>query len=101
MIKNLELDPNRMADSTTENSISCEERLVDLSAYYDGELDGDSHNEMEIHLNGCQACRETLSEMSRLSTALHSMVGNRGPQKSLLDEIMMRVKAEEDNKLLS
>jgi len=42
-----------------------------LSAYLDGELNRQESLEVEKHLQSCQACREELEELKRVSSLLH------------------------------
>jgi anti-sigma factor (TIGR02949 family) len=41
---------------TDAGVIDCEEALRRLFEYLDGELHGDRHREMEVHLERCRSC---------------------------------------------
>jgi anti-sigma factor (TIGR02949 family) len=41
---------------TDADVIDCEEALRRMFAYLDGELYGDRHREMEVHLERCRSC---------------------------------------------
>ncbi len=51
-----------------------------LSAYKDGELDGERSEEISLHLRNCAACREELAELERVDSLVKDM------QKLELDE---------------
>lgn len=44
-----------------------------LSAYLDGELDGDARQALEAHLEECGACRQVEADMRRIVTAAREM----------------------------
>ena len=44
-----------------------------LSAYKDGELDGELSEEMSLHLRNCAACREELAELERVDSLVKDM----------------------------
>ena len=52
---------------------NCKDYTVDLSAYFDGELEGKAKDALEAHLNGCEGCRARLDNMSRLRVALSGL----------------------------
>jgi anti-sigma factor RsiW len=75
-------------------SKGCKSFAVDLSAYFDGELEGDSLRHMEAHLADCAGCRDTLKRFSKLRSALHALA--RPPRRgSILEDLQSRL-AEED-----
>lgn len=49
---------------------TCERFAVDLSAYFDGELDGAELVAVEQHLSGCGACTEKLEKLNKLRVAM-------------------------------
>jgi anti-sigma factor RsiW len=74
----------------------CKAYAVDLSAYFDGELEGAPLQAMETHLAACEGCRDTLQRLARLRSALHAMTrptGRRG--RSVLEDLKARL-ADED-----
>lgn len=44
-----------------------------LSAYKDGELDGDLSEKMSLHLRNCTACRKELAELERVDSLVKDM----------------------------
>ncbi|MCZ6554097.1 MAG: zf-HC2 domain-containing protein [SAR324 cluster bacterium] len=76
---------------------ACEAIAVDLSAYYDGELEGDRTTAVEAHLSDCAACRSQLDKMAKLSNALRA-IGNLGAPKRPLIEELLRELDKEDRK---
>lgn len=79
------------------NNPACEAIAVDLSAYYDGELEGDRTAAVEAHLSDCAACRSQLDKMAKLSNALRA-IGNLGAPKRPLIEELLRELDKEDRK---
>lgn len=77
-------------------SKGCKSYAVDLSAYFDGELEGDSLERMERHLDGCEGCRDTLERLGKLRSALHSLARPPRRRNSILDELKARMEEEED-----
>jgi hypothetical protein len=51
----------------------CQEFAVELSAYFDGELEGDSKAALERHLEHCESCHKRLDGMTRLRVALTAL----------------------------
>lgn len=47
--------------------------MIRLSAYLDGELDGPTQRETEIHLAMCPSCAARLAELRALSTAFDAL----------------------------
>ncbi len=47
-------------------SKACRQLFVDLSAYSDGELEGEARATIEQHLLVCEACRLRLDQMIRM-----------------------------------
>ncbi len=45
----------------------------ELSAYKDGELDGDLSEEISLHLRNCAACRKELAELERVDSLVKDM----------------------------
>ena len=45
----------------------------ELSAYKDGELDGNLSEKMSLHLRNCAACRKELAELERVDSLVKDM----------------------------
>ena len=69
----------------------CGKYSVDLSAYSDGELDGDELQEMEAHLGECGACTEGLNKLKKLHNAVSSMVKAPTHHRSVLDDLKAKL----------
>ncbi|MDH4225279.1 MAG: zf-HC2 domain-containing protein [Deltaproteobacteria bacterium] len=54
-------------------STICKQYAVDLSAYFDGELDADETRFLEAHLATCTDCRESLAKMDSIRSTLRAM----------------------------
>jgi anti-sigma factor RsiW len=46
---------------------------MELSALFDGELEGEQRQVVEAHVQGCEACRKRLDGMGRLRRALSAL----------------------------
>ncbi len=66
---------------------SCEQFSTDLSAYFDGELDGADRAAMELHLSACEACRNTLDRMRILRSAMTRLSAAMPRGGSVLDQL--------------
>lgn len=73
----------------------CESFAVDLSAYFDDELDAKETALVEEHLSGCAACQGNLAKMRRLRDALHRSSGPAGPASRLVEDLMRALKGED------
>ena len=74
----------------------CKAYAVDLSAYFDGELEGAARQDMEAHLGACEGCRDTLQRLARLRSALHAMARPTGRRsRSVLEDLKARLAEEE------
>lgn len=78
-------------------SKGCKTYAVDLSAYFDGELEGEAAERMEKHLGTCEGCREALGRLGKLRSALHSLARPSQPGRSILSDLKARM-AEESRK---
>ena len=76
----------------------CEAIAVDLSAFYDGELEGERSAAVEAHLRDCLACRSHLENMSKLSKALHSIGSLGAPRRPLVEELLREFDKEDQEK---
>lgn len=76
----------------------CKKYSVDLSAYFDGELEGKELAQMEAHLADCENCRSGLDKMTLLSSALSSISQSPIHRRSVLKDLRAKLKLgdEED-----
>jgi len=76
-------------------SKGCKAYAVELSAYFDGELEADEQARLEAHLTECAGCRDTLQRLGKLRTALHAL--SRPPHRrgSILQDLQARLLEEE------
>jgi anti-sigma factor RsiW len=64
--------------------MTCEETRGLLSAYQDGELQGDRLGQVESHLQTCAECAAILKRNLKLSEAIRSQAPSYAPSESLL-----------------
>jgi anti-sigma factor RsiW len=57
-----------------------------LSAYKDGELDGDLSEKISLHLRNCAACRKELAELERVDLLVKGM-----PKLELHDSFFLQI----------
>ena len=69
----------------------CGKYSVDLSAYFDRELEGDALGEMEAHLEECEACTEGLKKLDRLHNAITSLAQAPTHRRSVLDDLKAKL----------
>jgi len=62
----------------------CPKYSVSLSAYFDGELDGEDQRAMEAHLASCPGCTADLEKFRRLRATLRGSPGGT-PARSVLE----------------
>jgi len=55
-----------------EQTVSCDEVLDELAAYYDGELDLKLHYSIEDHLNTCTGCKAEFEKIKKLGDLIRS-----------------------------
>lgn len=69
---------------------NCQKYSVDLSAYFDGELNGKKQTLLKEHLRACEDCRKELGKMEKLSISMKNFppgpVGNHRPLKDFLNK---------------
>ena len=68
-----------------------------LSAYKDGELDGDLGEKISLHLRNCAACREELAELERIDSLVAGMP-NLEPHESFSSQIIARISTREQER---
>lgn len=76
---------------------TCEQYSVDLSAYFDGELEGAEQDAVELHLKTCEACTRKLDNLKRLRRAMSALstpIPRRGSVLDLLRAEMQGERAE-------
>ena len=71
---------------------------VDLSAYFDGELDGERMREIELHIHDCLGCRDTLAKMRLLSEALRAVSRVKIPGRPLVDKLLRELDRVDEEK---
>ena len=90
---------------TGENEMSkvCKPFSVDLSAYFDDELEGGELEAMEAHLSDCEGCQEGLKKLKRLRKALSTMRESPTHHRSVLDDLRAKLalENEDDSSLVS
>ena len=74
----------------------CEKYSVELSAFFDGELESEEKSIMEAHLETCEGCRHSLGRLKQLHGALASLSAPPLRQRSILDEIKSKLNLDEE-----
>jgi anti-sigma factor RsiW len=82
------------AGSRGGTSKACKTYEVELSAYFDGELEGAALQRMEAHLAGCAGCRDTLQRLGKLRKALLAMAKPPRRRRSILEDLQARLAEE-------
>ena len=72
-------------------SKECKSYSVDLSAYFDGELEGEALEKMQIHLKGCKDCKQKLDKFGKLHNAMAGLSGPSRQGRSILDDIKAKL----------
>ena len=87
--------PSRVQAQGGTMSKGCKDYAVDLSAYFDGELEADEQQRIEAHLAECAGCKDTLQRLRNLRGALNAL--SRPPRRrgSLLQDLQARLQEEE------
>lgn len=86
-------------EMTGENEMSkgCKPFSVDLSAYFDDELEGGELERMEAHLGECGGCRESLEKLKRLRNALSTMRKTPTHHRSVLEDLKAELALENED----
>lgn len=84
------------SDKAAPAAKACKSYAVDLSAYFDGELEGDALERLEAHLAACTGCRETLRRLGTLRHALHALARPPRRRRSILEDLQARLAEEGD-----
>ena len=77
-------------------SRKCRDFSADLSAYFDGELEGKLLQLLESHLQDCDGCRGDLEKMGRIRSALFSLTGSPAEREPLVQQIMEKIRQDSD-----
>ena len=73
-------------------TVECKKYSVDLSAYFDGELEGEDLSRMETHLATCDNCRAGLDKLTLLRSAMTSISQSPVHRRSVLDDLKAKLK---------
>jgi hypothetical protein len=60
----------RSAETERDVSVPCEDLNIWIERFRDGDLAGRALRDAQAHLDGCEACRERLTELEQVGTAL-------------------------------
>ena len=77
-------------------SRKCRDFSTDLSAYFDGELEGNSLQLLESHLQDCGGCQDDLEKMGKIRSALFSMTSSPADREPLVHQIMEKIRRDTD-----
>jgi anti-sigma factor RsiW len=72
---------------------TCDQLSVDLSAYFDGELEGVAREQMEAHLRGCEACSHKLDSFTRLRVAMTGLSRSSKSHGSVVDALKAELRS--------
>ena len=64
---------------------TCEQLSMELSAYFDGELEAPDRAAIELHVSECEACSRKLEQMRKLRSALSTLSSGAPRTGSVLD----------------
>ena len=78
-------------------SKDCKPFSVELSAYFDDELEGEELEGMEAHLSDCEDCQEGLKKLKRLRKALSTMRESPTHHRSVLDDLRAKLALENED----
>ena len=73
----------------------CEELLVSLSAYIDGDLAPELCQELEKHLEGCDNCRVVLNTTRRTIDLVHSPVEKMDLPEGVRERLFKRLNLDD------
>ena len=77
---------------------ACRRLFVDLSAYSDGELEGEAKTQVEQHLLDCEACRLRLDQMIHMRyQALRALATPGVPRGRTLLDLLKQKRDEEEH----
>lgn len=72
----------------------CQKYSVDLSAYFDGELDEEEEAALKVHLEQCEGCSGSLKRMQSLRNALTSLNRPSLGGRSVLEDLKAKLHLE-------
>jgi anti-sigma factor RsiW len=77
---------------------TCEQLSMELSAYFDGELDGQERAAVELHLSECEICSAKLDQMKKLRRAMTGLSATMPRGGSVLDMLKAELRAKQPEK---
>ncbi len=77
-------------------STDCKPFSVELSAYFDDELEGGELESMQGHLKECEDCRKGLEKMNKLRSALSTLSQTPIHRRSVLDDLKAKLELDND-----
>ena len=75
-------------------SKDCKPFSVELSAYFDDELEGEELEGMEAHLSNCEDCQQSLKKLNVLRNALATMSKTPTHRRSVLEDLKAKLDLE-------
>ena len=91
-------DAGGIGDYTEEKVMTagCKEFSVELSEYFDGELEPSAAESLEAHLNVCPGCQLELAKLKKLHNALHGLAApNATGRRSILADLQAKLKEDD------
>ena len=79
--------------SAARTAKTCEQLSMELSAYFDGELDPADRAAIELHVSECEACSRKLEQMRKLRSALSSLSAGAPRTGSVLDMLRAELRS--------
>ena len=73
---------------------TCKKYSVELSEYFDGELEGDSRITLEAHLEICPSCKGELGRLKSLRSALNQLAKPMPGRRSILGDLQAKLRLE-------
>lgn len=80
----------------SEKDPICKRFAVNLSAYFDGELQGDPLTKLKAHLQGCAACQHELETFAKIRKALLYLSGQSGKRQTITKGDLDSAESEDD-----
>jgi len=78
-------------------STLCRKYSVDLSAYFDGELEEEEETELKAHIETCEGCSASLERLETLHNALTSLKKPSLGGRSVLEDLKIKLHLEDAN----
>lgn len=76
---------------------NCKQYSVELSAYFDEELEDQELLDMEAHLRDCDDCRQGLKKLKKLHSALSSLSKPPIHRRSVLDDLKAKLALDSED----